>query len=403
MRILMVVQRYGQEIAGGAEQLCRYFAERLVGGGHAVDVLTTRAASYVDWADSYPGGTREEGGVTVHRLGVSRPRDHFVFGGLQERVVAGAKPVPWYLQREWMRQQGPDVPELVPWLEERAEAYDLAVFFTYLYQTTFSGLPVAARRVPTVLHPTAHDEPPLQLPLFESVFTHPHAFGYLTVEELELVRSRFGTAQPHALIGPGVDLDRVGDAPGFRERFGLGERRYLLYTGRIDPHKGCGELYDHFLAFRQRHPGQDLALVLLGEPVETPPPHPDVFLTGFVDEQVRWDALEGCWAYVNPSYFESFSMSLCEAWSMRRPALVQGRCPVLSGQARRSGGGIPYSGFGQFEAALELLLDDDAVASRLGGAGRNYVEANYRWDDVMARYQRFLGRTCTQGRLIARR
>ena len=43
MRVLYVVQRYGEEIAGGAEQHTRAFAERLAGRGHNVTVLTTCA------------------------------------------------------------------------------------------------------------------------------------------------------------------------------------------------------------------------------------------------------------------------------------------------------------------------------------------------------------------------
>ena len=56
MRILYVVQRYGEQIAGGAEQHARAFAERLVERDHQVTVLTTCAQSYVDWANVYPRG-----------------------------------------------------------------------------------------------------------------------------------------------------------------------------------------------------------------------------------------------------------------------------------------------------------------------------------------------------------
>ena len=385
----MVVQRYGRDVAGGAEQLCRMYAQGLVERGHAVEVLTTRAASYVDWANFYPAGTEELDGVKVHRLDVAHPRNHEVFGRLQERVVAGRKPVPHFLQREWMRQQGPEVPELASWLDRGAGSYDVVVFFTYLYNTTWTGLPVAAGRVPTVLHPTAHDEAPIHLPLFDALFRHAHAFGFLTVEEVEFVEQRFRLRRPYGVVGVGVDLDPPGDAEEFRTRFGLGERPYLLYVGRLDPHKGTEELYDQFLAYKQRHPGP-LALVYLGEPVRTMAAHPDVFVTGFVDDTTRWSALRGCRALVMPSWFESFSMALTEAWAVARPALVQQRSAVLAGQARRSGAAVPYRGFAQFEAALDLLEEDPALGARLGAAGRRYVEAHYAWPDVLSRYERLL-------------
>jgi Glycosyltransferase len=74
-----------------------------------------------------------------------------------------------------------------------------------------------------------------------------------------------------------------------------------------------------------------------------------VVVTGFIDEAGKQSALAGAAALVQPSYFESFSMVLTEAWAHRRPALVQGHCAVLDGQARRSGGGIPYRSYAEFE------------------------------------------------------
>ena len=392
MRLLFVVQRYGREVAGGAEQACREFATRMASRGHDVEVLTSCAASYIDWANAYPPGTEQLAGVTVHRLTVARPRDHVVFSGLQHRLLGGHKPVPYHLQREWMRQQGPYVPALAGWLDEHASSYDVVVFFTYLYYTTWAGLPVAARRAPTLLHPTAHDEPPLQLGIFEPVFRHPHAFGFLTEEEAELVARRFRVRRPAGVLGIGVELEVGGDAAEFRRRHDLGDRPYLLFVGRVDPHKGSDELYDQFVALKARAPGP-LALVFLGEPVKPVPTHPDVVVTGFVDDATRQAALADCAALVQPGYFESFSMVLTEAWAHRKPAIVQGHCEVLVGQARRSGGALPYRGFGQFEAAVEAVVGDARLAGALGAAGRRYVEHRYRWDVVLERYERLLART----------
>ena len=392
MRLLFVAQRYGREVYGGAEVFCREYATRLAAAGHDVHVVTSCAISYVDWADHYPPGTADLDGVTVHRLSVERPRDNDLFNPLNTRVNAGFRPTPLYLQRAWMDLQGPRLPELPGWIEEHAPDFDVAVFFTYLYWTTWAGLPAAAGMLPTVLHPTAHDEPPLYLQIFDAVFHQPSAFGFLTPEEASLVERRFRIRRPSITGGVGLELSEAeagASAEDFRARFGIGDDPYLLYLGRLDPHKGTTELHSFFRAYKARHPGP-LRLVVVGQQVHPLEPHDDVVMTGWVDEQVKHEALAGALALVHPSYFESYSIVLTEAWAHGKPALVQGHCAVLDGQVRRSGGGLPYRGFPEFEAAVELLESEPALASGLGAAGLRYVERHYRWDTVLGDYVEFL-------------
>ena len=66
-----------------------------------------------------------------------------------------------------------------------------------------------------------------------------------------------------------------------------------------------------------------------------------------------------------------------------RPAIVHADSEVLAGQAHRSGGAIPYRGFAEFEAAVDLLVGQPALASRMGESGYAYVDQQYRWDRVL--------------------
>jgi glycosyltransferase involved in cell wall biosynthesis len=392
MRILYVVQRYGETIAGGAEQHCREMAERMAGRGHHVEVATTCAQSYVDWADAYEPGRSDVNGVVVRRFRVAAPRANVRFNELNRRMVRGRGARPLFVQREWMREQGPWSPDLISWLERNGPSYDCVICFTYLYWTTWAALHALRGRVPLVLHPTVHDEPPLRLSLFDAEFRTPDAFALSTPEEIDLIRDRFHLDPHGAVVGIGVEVGAT-DPARFRSTYGLEARPYLLYVGRIDEGKGALALVDFFIAYKDRHPDDDLALVLVGDALLDIPPRADIVVTGFVDYQTRDDAIAGALALAQPSFFESFSMILTEAFALGRPALVQGRCEVLAGHARRSDAAIPYDSFAEFESALEMLRADPALADAMGAAGKAYVEREYSWDTVLDRYETLLERT----------
>src|SRR5262249_21132111 len=104
LRVAFVVQRYGVEVNGGSEALCRIIAERMA-RFHDVEVLTTRAVDYVTWEDEYPEGTQTIGGVCVRRFGVDHPRDKKEFDAISARVFGG--PHSSADEIAWMKKQGP--------------------------------------------------------------------------------------------------------------------------------------------------------------------------------------------------------------------------------------------------------------------------------------------------------
>lgn len=383
---MMVVQRYGSMIAGGSEQCCRLYAEQLLARGHQVEVATSCAVSYSDWRNVLPEGEENVNGVVVHRFPVDEPRNPVEFDRLNAINCGSSESIPLALQELWIDRMGPRTVDLPGFLASRINDVDAFIFFTYLYYPTVRGMQVTSGRAPTVFFPTAHREPSLTVGIQDRLFRLPDVFGFLTQEERALVDSAFGIASVGEVVGVGVDLEASGDGGRFRSTFGIGDDPYLLYVGRVDPGKGSLELLDFFLSYKRRNPGP-LKLVVVGEQVHPLGEHPDVHATGFVDEQSKDDAIAGSLAYMQPSYFESFSMSLTEAWALGRPALVQGKCDVLVGQAMRSGGGIPYDGFLEFEAAVDLLVEDPGLGDRLGASGRKFVETNYSWSAVITRIE----------------
>jgi glycosyltransferase involved in cell wall biosynthesis len=95
---------------------------------------------------------------------------------------------------------------------------------------------------------------------------------------------------------------------------------------------------------------------------------------------------------VVPSRYESLSLVLLEGWNHGLPALVNARCAVLKGQARRANGALYYDNYDEFARALDFLLAHPDAARQLGQQGLAYVNEEYRWPRVIAKVEDLLER-----------
>ncbi len=384
MKVAYVVPRYGAEVIGGAEYGARMLAERLVSmAGWEVEVLTTCALDAGTWADELPAGSSVEAGVEVHRFSVRSTR-HPHFDRLSPQVLHDPEGAAGAAEQAWIDRQGPVSDGLLDAI--RTSDADLMAFYPYLYHPTVAGVPLAAGRA--VMHPAAHDEAPIRLPLFRDVFAGVDGFVFQTDGERELVEGLFPIGHRRRIVlGLGVEPEE-GDA-GAAAALGLGDRPYLVCIGRVDDGKGVRTLTRFFAAYKERHPGP-LALALVGPVVDRPDAHPDIVVTGPVPEDVKWGALRGALALVNPSGYEAFSLVLIEAWAAGVPVVVNERCAATREHVERSAGGFAFDGYARFEVVLERLLADAGLRHALAEAGRSYVSERFSWPAVIGRYTTFL-------------
>jgi glycosyltransferase involved in cell wall biosynthesis len=416
MKIAFVIQRYGAEVLGGAEHLCRLVAERLA-EQHDVEVLTTCARDYITWANEYPEGSDRIRGVTVLRFATSQTRDIDAFNKYSEWIYS--HPHSRADEMEWLKQQGPWSPALIEYLRRQQQQYDVLVFFTYLYAPTVLGLEICPAR--SVLVPTAHDEPPIRLDIFKETFSRPAALIYNTDSEQRFVKQAFpNRALLEEVGGVGVDLPQhnpyprmpapvdedEGDAAEdasesagasafpshltargavFRRRHRL-DGPILLYGGRIDPGKGCEELLQYFSAYVGD--GGDATLALMGVKLMPLPEDPHVRFAGLLSDRERIQALEAATVVVCPSPFESLSLLALEAMSVGTPILANARSEVLVEHCVRSNAGLYYANRDEFVECLKLLMNDRALRVAMGRNGREYIRRNYRWDIVLGKYER---------------
>jgi glycosyltransferase involved in cell wall biosynthesis len=377
-RVAIVIQRYG-DVIGGAELLARWVAQRL-SSGWDITVLTTCAKDHLSWANEFPAGASRDGRVRVIRFPCERPRDLPSFNALSDQLYA--RPTDYTEEERWVAEQGPLVPELMRYLDERQRDFAAFIFFTYLYASTVWGLPLVGKRA--LLVPTAHDEPPLHFGLYREVFSVPSALLCSTLEEEALIHQRFPQHARTRLAGVGIDA-RPGIPSRFRKRFHL-PSPYLMYVGRIEAGKGIRELVHCYAALRRELP--DPPELVFGGSGRTTIDEPGVRCLGPITEQEKLDGLAGAAVAVVPSRYESLSLLALEAFSQGTPVLANGESEVLAGHIERSGAGVTYLDPASF---IEGFRKASAERESLGRRGLRYAR-RHSWKRVLEVYEQELGR-----------
>ena len=391
MDLAFVVPRYGAEVAGGAEALCRGTARALAAAGDRVTVYTTTARDYPGWEDHFPAGEEDDAGVRVRRFPAERPDPALAAALLRGLSVGAGGPDE---EAAWSRAQGPVSRPMLAALAEAPRRHEAVAAWTYLYATSHLGLPLVADRA--VLVPMAHDEPMLRFRVTRGLARLAAGFAFLTPEERRLVDEAHGIGQrPEAVVGAGLDPAPGGDAGRARRDGGL-PRRFALYLGRVDAAKGIDALVRAHGRYREA--GGPLGLVLAGRTVGRPRLPGWVVTTGFVSAERRADLLAVCEVVVLPSPHESLSLAALEAWTAGRPTLATARSEVLAGQTARSGGGLLYTDALSYGRQLSRLAGDPELRALLGEAGRRFAApldwpaCARRWRGLLARVRRPLVR-----------
>jgi glycosyltransferase involved in cell wall biosynthesis len=392
LRLAFVVQRYGEDVNGGAEAHCRLVAERLA-RSHRVEVLTSCARDYITWRNERAAGLETVNGVPVRRFKVRKPRDPDRFGRASQKVFLGRH------DREdelvWLEEQGPFSPALLRHIRRRGSDYDYFVFFSYRYYHSYHGV----RAVPekSILVPTAERDEVVSLGIFRELFRLPRAIVYNSIEERAMIWAASGNREVRGdVVGVGSELPDRADGEGFRRKFAV-RSPYVLYVGRVDPNKGCRTLLHYYRRYREET-GSSLELLLVGGKQMDLPEEPGIRYLGFLAEEDKWGAIAGAELLVMPSELESLSMATLEAWALSKPVLANGKCDVLEGQCRRSNAGLYYEDYYEFREALALLEARADLREGLGSNGRAFYQQNYRWEVVEGKYNRILNALAREDR-----
>ena len=388
--ITIVIPWFGRDTAGGAETQARQLAQAIHALGIPVEVwATTGRDAFAPPEPYYAEGPDELDSVPVRRFALTPP-------SVEPRV-------PPAVARRGLHTQIPAFPDhelrlLASLVSSDALLEAIAaegerrrfLFVLYAFPTSFWGTLLAGARAH--LLPCLHDEPYARYSTTRWLFRQARRALANSPAERDLALRLYDLPADRVVAaGEGIDLTRRGDGTTFRARRGL-HGPLLMYAGRADLSKNIPLLLGYLREYWARR-GTPLTLVRTGrDPMELPPALGRMVLDlGDVSVQERQDAYAAADLFVHPSVHESFSIVLMEAWLQGTPALVHADCAVTRQAAEASGGGLTFRDFGEFAAALDMLLANAALRADMGRRGRAFVLATCDWADVASRTVEAIG------------
>jgi glycosyltransferase involved in cell wall biosynthesis len=304
MRILVVAQHYWPSV-GGAETVLRRLTHEWVADGETVEVWTGR------WEEAEPS-EEQDAGVRIWRHPVTRVR--WLGTALYVRLLAKK-------------------------LAERRKDFDV-VYVSMLKHAAWAAATAGVRLgLPVVLRPEGagpsgdavwQDEAWLGRSIGAACRK---AAGIVTLsEELEgeLVARGYPAGMLHRIPNgtpiPSIPWSVRGSHEA-RERLGLMEGPLAVYTGRLHPGKGLGDLVEAIGVLKSKGAEWRAALVGDGpargelESLAAAKGFADrLLLPGAADKVEEW--LRAADVFVLPSYYEGLSIALLEALALGVPCLA---------------------------------------------------------------------------------
>lgn len=275
----------------------------------------------------------------------------------------------------YLKKIGPYSSNLFNFLSKNKENFDIFIFIGYANPITYFGLPLVKEK--SILIPFTHKEPILYLSIFDELFRQSKIIGFSSVGEKEIIKKRFKKLPKLTQIGiyPEEFKSKI-NFQFIKNRYNL-FNPYILFIGRTEPYKGIYDLIDFFLKFKSARKN-NIELIIIGEklfPIET---NKNIKFLGILSEEEKTILIKNSLFLVNPSWYESLSLTILEAWQQKKPVLVYGLNEILKKQILLSKGGLIYENYQEFENNMVKLIKNPNLRKQLGKNGYLFYYNNYR-------------------------
>ena len=259
-------------------------------------------------------------------------------------------------------------PAAIPWLRKHLCNYDAVIVNgLWNYSARAASVVLRTRRVPYFVFPHGMMDPwfrkryPLkhcmkQLLWFFSegpLLANANAVLFTTDEERRLAQGEFlGQKYRELVVGYGTTRPshiETLDGNNFRKRLpALGDRRFLLFLGRIHPKKGCDLLLSAFASVSNEYREVDLVIAgpdqvgiqrELMQLAQARGIADRIHWPGVLLGDAKWEAYRAADAFILPSHQENFGIVVAEALACDAPVLITNKVNIWR-EVRDSAAGL---------------------------------------------------------------
>lgn len=298
------------------------------------------------------------------------------------------------------------------WLSEHIGDYDLVHIHALFSYSSFIAASLAARNsVPYIIRPLGVLNrwgmqnrrrwlKRLSFRLIEGRILRNAAAIHYTSQQERLEAEEIGVTKESVVIPLGLDLSAFHESPGpepFHEKFPQTRgNEIILFLSRLDPKKGLDLLLRAFAEVQKRQfPGSSpkdsrprRLLVIAGDGDEQLV-HDlrrlaaemrianAIVWTGFLEGDLKLSAMAAASLFVLPSYSENFGIALVEAMAAGLPCVMSDQVGIAVDATEYDAGLVVPCEIASLASAIERLIDDPELRSRLGGNARRLVEERF--------------------------
>ena len=179
----------------------------------------------------------------------------------------------------------------------------------------------------------------------------------------------------------------------FRQKYSLGNRKIMLFIGRMDPIKGVHLLIEAFGKRRENLEGWCLVLIgtqsayrkeMVRKTVEMGLQHSIIFLDPIFGKE-KSEAYHAAEFIVVPSVKDAMTIVAPEAACCAKPVLITNTSDF--GELAQCGGAIEVDPtIDSLAQGLDLLTDNECDRIGMGEKGFEYVVGNYKWEYQAQKY-----------------